>query len=281
MGRWSGRTRVIVVNASVAAVAVAVGLALGGRGAAPAADRPTGPDNEVAPGAAGPAPIDPTSVTIEGDAWYSWALLDLSTGAVIGSENARTDTNNTESMIKAWLGADYIAGTEAEGRPLTDDERATISDMIRYSDDAAAQELYLARGGDEAVERLIVECGLTGTTVHPGWWSLTQITAADSVRMMQCILQRAETSAPTRWLLDEMRNVDESNAFGIAEALPTGTTVAVKNGWTAHGATGEWNVNCLAAWDDRVLSVLTRYPVALGQEYGAGICRAVTTQLLT
>ena len=56
--------------------------------------------------------------------------------------------------------------------------------------------------------------------------------------------------------------------------------MALKNGWTAHSATGKWNVNCVAAWDTYVLAVLTRYPAAKQLSYGADVCRDVTATLL-
>ena len=35
----------------------------------------------------------------------------------------------------------------------------------------------------------------------------------------------------------------------------------MKNGWMPRAETGQWNPNCVAAWDGYVLAVLTRYPV--------------------
>ena len=49
---------------------------------------------------------------------------------------------------------------------------------------------------------------------------------------------------------------------------------------TAHAATGKWNVNCVAAWDHYTLAVMLRYPIARKLDYGAGVCRDVTTTLL-
>ena len=44
----------------------------------------------------------------------------------------------------------------------------------------------------------------------------------------------------------------------------------MKNGWTAHSATGKWNVDCVASWD--------HYPRTL--DYGATVCRDVTATVL-
>lgn len=235
--------------------------------------------------------IDPV-VTIDTreETWYAWQWVNLATGERYGSANATTETNNTESMIKAWIGTDYLTRLEKAGRKLTDADKSLITAMIRLSDNNAAQTLWLRGGGDAVVQRAIDECGLTGTAVYPAWWSKTQITAADATTMMTRILDRAETSPLVAWMVDDlMRDVDPSNAFGIAQVLADAdphARPAVKNGWTPHGATNQWNLNCLAQWnptgtgDDIVLAILTRYPVAKGQAYGEQLCRDVTSQLI-
>ena len=246
------------------------------------------PDPAAQPSAAAAAP-KPVTVDIATDAWYAWQWVNLTTGERYGSANAATETTNTESMIKAWIGADYLTRLEQAGRPLSAADKALVTKMIRLSDNSAAQTLWLRGGQDAVIRRAIDECGLAGTTVYKGWWSKTQITAADAATMMARILDRAKTSRLVAWMVDDlMRDVDPANAFGIAEALSQvdpQARPAVKNGWTAHGATGKWNLNCLAEWtptgsdDQIVLAVLTRYPIAKGQAYGEKLCRDITTRL--
>lgn len=235
---------------------------------------------------AAPRPDPVVAAQTDAQTWFSWQWVNLTTGERYGSKNAATETNNTESMIKAWIGADYL--TRLKGS-LSAEDKALITKMIRLSDDHAAQTLWLRGGRDAVIQRAIDECGLTGTSVYPDWWSKTQITAADSTTLMTCILDRAKSDPNVAWMVDElMRDVDPSNAFGIAEVLAdvdAQATPAVKNGWTAHGATDQWNLNCLASWkasasgDDIVLAILTRYPAGQGQAYGEELCRAVTRQL--
>lgn len=212
--------------------------------------------------------------------WTSWSLLSLSTGQRIGSPNSTTETNNTESMIKAWIATDYVAGVESEGRSLQEWEHTAISNMIRLSDNDAAEMLYLSRGGDDVISRLITECGLTNVEIASGLWAYTQITAADAVTMMACILQRVSASPLTTWVVSEMRQVSPEGMFGIPQALPAGSIPAVKNGWTLQGAENRWRLNCLASWGTTILAVLTWYPAELSQDYGAAVCRSVTEQLL-
>ncbi|NUS73007.1 MAG: hypothetical protein HOQ05_06325 [Corynebacteriales bacterium] len=211
------------------------------------------------------------------EAWYSWAFQDTANKKSMTSENAKTEQNTTESMIKLWIGADYLVGLSEQGRAPDAAEQALLRDMIRISDDNAAEILYQARGADAVIERLISGADLKDTTVHSGWWSLTEMSAWDATEMFNYVLALSRGDPWIAWLVEQARNVDPSNAFGIPQVLPEGTSYVVKNGWTPQG--DEWHLNCLAGWDGKVLAVLTRYPVELGEEYGAQVCADIASQL--
>ncbi len=208
--------------------------------------------------------------------WLSWSLVDTVRDRRIGSANSATERTNAESSIKAWIAADYLRAAHAEGRVVTGSERADIAAAVRRSDNAATQQLYGALGGDVILRDLHAVCGVDVETSTPGYWSLTQISAVEATRIFACVLRTAADLPGGDGLLADLRNVDAADAFGIKAALPPTATVAVKNGWMPHTTTGEWNVNCVAGWDDHVLAVLTRYPVERGLSYGADVCRDVT-----
>jgi hypothetical protein len=238
-------------------------------------------------------PPEPTlrarPVTLQVNGFASWALLDRRTGQMATSSKP-TGTNSTESMIKAWIAADYLRRAAGAGQQPSPGTLAELSRMIRDSDDDAAEDIYRQDGLDDVVERMISICKLTDTTVYYAWWSRTQISARDAVRMGACVADgRAAGKKWTGWLLNEMRHVRGSIAdqpdggrWGIIDALPASLAgeVAIKNGWTEIGADNSWHVNCLAVHTDWVLAVLVRYPASLGLRYGADVCRSVTRQLL-
>jgi hypothetical protein len=212
--------------------------------------------------------------------WLSWSLMDTARDRRVGSANSGVERTNSESSIKAWIAADYLRVAHAEGRPVTSGERADIAASVRRSDNAATQRLYRALGGDTMLRDLRAVCGVAVTTSTAGYWSLTQISAVDATRIFACVLRTAPDLPGGADLLADLRNVDPGDAFGIKAALPPTTTVAVKNGWMPHSTTGEWNVNCVAAWDDYVLAILTRYPVDRPLSYGADVCRDVTAAVV-
>ncbi|MEJ3748296.1 hypothetical protein WEI85_34050 [Actinomycetes bacterium KLBMP 9797] len=236
----------------------------------------------------------PVQVPVDG--FLSWALLDRATGQIEGSDNIAA-TNSTESMIKIWLVSDYLRRVAERGEQPSAARLAQARRAIRDSDDDAAQSLYVAGGGDPVVRRMISVCRLTDTKIgRSGWWSYTQISARDAVRLGDCVKNgTAAGSMWTDWVLKEMSQVRGSAAardqhersgggrWGIIDGLPEEIVrqgVGIKNGWTRIGADGKWHLNCLAVADDWVLAVLMRYPIDHGLDYGADTCASVARQLV-
>jgi hypothetical protein len=227
-------------------------------------------------------------ITDATDEWASFTLVDRRAGRFVGDSRSAQQTNS-ESVVKAWLAADLLATAAAEKRRLTAYERSRMSAMIRVSDDDDAEVIWRWLGADASIRKMIRTCRLTDTSVYPGRWALTQISSRDLARLGVCLIPGAGKLLEARAggeLFALMRSVEKSNAFGIQSAQPAGKGVrlAVKNGWTEHGGTGLWNVNCLAIWGPAlrwVLAVTLRYPIPRGLSYGAGVCRRVTTALFS
>jgi hypothetical protein len=242
--------------------------------------------------AAQPAPPQVTltsrAVDVNAKGFFSWSLLDRKTGKISGSANYTSETNSTESMIKVWLTSDYLRLLGS--KQPTAQRLAELSRMIRDSDDNAAEDIYQVSGRNNTIKRMISTCRLTETSIVNGWWSKTEISARDAVRLGDCVASgKAAGPKWTKWVLNEMRQVRGTVAqqpgggrWGIIDALPqeAASDVAIKNGWTLVFEDGTWHVNCLAVQSDWVLSVLTRYPSKLGKQYGADVCKQVTQQLM-
>nr|MDT0661330.1 hypothetical protein [Micromonospora sp. DSM 115978] len=252
------------------------------------------------------APPPPTlavaPVKAEGmDGFFSWALLDRESGKISGAKNM-AKTSSTESMIKIWLVSDYLRRLGDTEPSAERKKQASIA--IRDSDDNAAESLYRLGGRDAVIDRMIKLCELTDT--RPGsptgsgsaWWSYTQMSPRDAVRLGECV-KNGTAAGPkwTEWVLTEMAKVRGSTArkdqqrtrgggrWGIIDGLPKEVLsqgpVAIKNGWTLINADGLWHLNCLAVTDDWVLAVMMRYRGGRGLDHGAGTCASVTTQLVT
>lgn len=236
----------------------------------------------------------PVQVKLATGAAYAWSLLDRATGTTTGSANSTSYHNTTESMVKAWLVADFLK--RLGDRDPTAAEKQKMSTAIRDSNDDSAQWLYLKDGGNSSIKRLFSTCDLTDQPVlKSGWWSMTQLTARDAARMGACIADG--TAAGDKWtsyLLNEMEHVRGTAAtadqhatwggghWGIVDGLPAQlqSDTAIKNGWTLINADGKWHVNCLAVHSDWTLAVQVRYPGKLGLAYGANVCKSVAQQLV-
>lgn len=300
------RPRVILVLAITAVV-------LGGLLIVPAAyARLVDPEGTLSSGEAAPAGIEPSApppptlaaapVTVRGvDGFFSWALLDRESGKISGAKNMAA-TSSTESMIKVWIVADYLR--RLGDKPPPQAMLQAGSTAIRDSNDVAAERLYGQGGRGAVIDRLIKICRLTDTrkVVPPGektvWWSYTEMSPRDAVRMGECVKDGTAAGPKwTKWVLEEMAKVRGTTApkdqkareaggrWGIIDGLPEGILaqgpVAIKNGWTLIFADGKWHLNCLAISDDWVLAVMTRYSGRKGLDYGADVCASVASQLVT
>lgn len=250
--------------------------------AAPNQPAPVAPAAPTATTAPAPLAVGPADVKVEATGWWSWSMIDERTGTVYGSKNM-TETNTTASMVKSWIAADYLRQAAGRGETPEADRLADLTRMIRDSNNAVANTVYAELGGTSSIQRLIDICGLTDSRLsEDGGWSRTLLSARDTARMGSCLADgRAAGTQWTGWLLDEMRQVRGSGDFGIRSAFPTGVreTIAIKNGWIDRVAEDEYHLSCLAIGTDWTVGVLTRYPVDLGQEYGADICEQVGAQL--
>ncbi|MGY4898015.1 hypothetical protein ACWEEK_20855 [Micromonospora aurantiaca (nom. illeg.)] len=269
-----------------------------------------GGEQVPAPAPTAPAPPTladaPVSVNFKGE-FFSWALMDRETGTVTGAKNMN-QTSSTESMLKAWIIADYLRQL-GDKQPSAGLKKAAIL-AIRDSDDDGANAVYRAAGGsykpqpggrpDPVIARAIQICGLTDTRPgsvpdYKGWWSFTEMSPRDAARLGDCIADgRAAGPKWTKWLLSEMTKVAGSvskqgarsggGRWGIIDGLPAAIKsqgpVHMKNGWTQLAYDGNWHVSCLAFTDKWSLSVMMRYPGSSGLPYGAKMCAAVATQLV-
>lgn len=264
----------------LAAVAVlAVHEAVGGPPPTDAAGPPSSPAASPSAGSA-PVLVDPARVRLKQPGFFSWALLDRRTGGVVGAANL-TERSDTMSMVKPWLAADYLTHTNADPDAKTLD---MLRKMIVDSDNAAATKVFGLNGGIVTIERMVSVCGLPDSAPNytENRWSPTIVTARDSVLLGQCLASgRAAGPRWTGWLLQQMRDVRGEGDFGARSAFGAQERrgIAIKNGWFMRQEDQQWHLACLAIADGWILSVLQRYPKALGLDYGKRVCRKVAVQL--
>ena len=231
------------------------------------------------------APANPASIQPPGKpSFFGWAFLDRRTNQVVGSANAASGTDSTESMIKAWIAADYLRTHNPSQTALSE-----ITLMIIDSNDDLAEKYYDLDGTNAVVQRLISMCGLTGTKIVPYYWARTTMTPQDAVRYGNCVgTGTAAGPTWTTWLLNTMRNVrggvqdqistqKQGGRWGIIDGLPANlaSQTSIKNGFTEY--VDGWHVNCLAIEKDWILNVMVRIGTL---QQAADVCKSVAQQLV-
>lgn len=174
------------------------------------------------------------------------AVLDRSTGArTVGGVDEPVET---ASVVKLFLADDLLFRESTGEVTLTEDDYDLIENMLRSSDDTAANLLWAQHGGSEMVLRVAERHNLTGTTppFSPWWWNTTT-TASDLLTWYDDVLGGRgglDEEARARiigYLTDFTPTGSDGydQTFGLPEGLPGMTDLGVKQGWMCC-LDGEW-----------------------------------------
>jgi hypothetical protein len=194
----------------------------------------------------------------------SFAVM-RSDGRIRGYHQARRAPS--ASVVKAMLLAAYLRS----GRPLTPGIRATLSPMIRVSDNGAAERVYgiVGAAGLRGVGRAVgMRRLLTGVSLFD-----TGITAADQVRFF-FNLQRAIPAHRLGYAKGLLRSIVGWQSWGIpAAARLRGWRVWFKGGW--RGGLTHQSAQLIRGRTKIAISVLTTQSPSMiyAEQTIAGITR--------
>lgn len=171
----------------------------------------------------------------------------------------------TASIVKVDILATLLQQAQKSGDGLSDEEQDLATTMIENSDDDAASDLWDDIGqqaGLAAYNSLIpLKSTVPGTDGH---WGGTTTTAADQVSLLRQIVQTSKILDPASqgYELGLMENIESDQAWGVTAGVPSGVTVALKNGWLPLEDDGDWQVNSIGWIDgdgrDYVIAVLSK-----------------------
>lgn len=149
----------------------------------------------------------------------------------------------TASVIKAQFLAGVLLRAQDERRGVTTWERDRIAPMVSLSHNPPASDLFVSLGGAPAQERLDARFGLTATT-STSRWGLTTSTAEDRTRLAAALLHGGGPLGPEgreqAWRA--MTAVHPTQQWGISAGVPSGWTVALKNGFFPTSGTPRWRI---------------------------------------
>lgn len=160
----------------------------------------------------------------------SFAVID-SRGELRG--RAENRLYSAASVVKAMLLAAELRRLAAEGEQIDPATDASLSAMIRYSDNEAADAIYL-RVGDAGLHAVAARAGMTRFTIA-GYWGNAQVTAGDMARFfgdLDAMLPREHREYGQSLL----GSVIESQSWGIPVAAGERWAVRFKGGWLPEKA---------------------------------------------
>ncbi|MFI7136248.1 serine hydrolase [Streptomyces massasporeus] len=216
------------------------------------------------------------------------AALATRKGTVaVGLYDRSTDTTCTlrassaydsASVVKVTVLATLLWDAKKANRYLTDRENTLAKAMITKSDNAATSTLWKQLGMTK-IKNFLEAAGMTQTKPGAnGYWGLTQITVTDEQKLLKLLTgKNAVLSDNSRsYIVKLMGQVVSSQRWGTPYGVPSGVSVAVKNGWLQRSTNG-WRVHSVGAFKggghDYVMTVLSHGNSTMN--YGIATIQAV------
>ncbi|MFI9750041.1 serine hydrolase [Streptomyces collinus] len=185
---------------------------------------------------------------------------------------------DSASIVKVTVLATLLWDAKKTNRYLTDRENTLAKAMITKSDNAATSTLWKQLGMTK-IKNFLAAAGMTQTKPGAnGYWGLTQITVTDEQKLLKLLTAKnAVLSDNSRaYIIKLMGQVVSSQRWGTPYGVPSGVTVAVKNGWLQRSTNG-WRVHSVGAFKggghDYVMTVLSHGNSTMN--YGIATIQAV------
>ncbi|MFJ4814395.1 serine hydrolase [Streptomyces sp. NPDC088801] len=185
---------------------------------------------------------------------------------------------DSASIVKVTVLATLLWDAKKTNRYLTDRESTLAKAMITKSDNAATSTLWKQLGMTK-IKNFLKAAGMTQTKPGAnGYWGLTQITVTDEQKLLKLLTAKnAVLSDNSRaYIVKLMGQVVSSQRWGTPYGVPSGVTVAVKNGWLQRSSNG-WRVHSVGAFKggghDYVMTVLSHGNSTMN--YGIATIQAV------
>ena len=161
---------------------------------------------------------------------FALAVVDHKNGWTYAYRGTRSFEE--ASIVKVDILAALLLQAQDKDRTLTAVERSLARNMIRVSDNVAAQKLYEAIGEERGLAAANKRFGLT-KTVPNELCGLTRTTAQDQAKLLTSIFnEKGPLSKESRAFLRElMGSIAADQRWGITAAAKEAERTVLKNGW--------------------------------------------------
>ena len=149
----------------------------------------------------------------------------------------------TASMEKIDILAVLLWESQLHHHPLTVHQRSLATKMIEYSNNKAAQSLWVTIGQLPSVTEFNDDLRY-GQSITSWSWGLFDTTPRDQLQLLKAIVLPNTFLDPASQLFEQslMNSVPDYERFGIPNGVPAQAMVGVKNGWYHEKTTG-WQIN--------------------------------------
>jgi beta-lactamase class A len=216
------------------------------------------------------------------------AYIASRTGDIaIGVENLLTDRTylwngrseqDTASIVKVDILETLLH--RLHGGPIPGADVSTAVGMIEDSDNDDATDLWTQDGGAPVVAAYDRLVGMHQTTPNVDW-GLTTTSVGDQLKLLDELLETHAliNRGAQLFALGLMEKVTPSQAWGVSGGVPSGVSVALKNGWLPFG--GGWHINSIGRirGDGRwyLIAVLTSFNPS--EQYGIDTINGISSRV--
>ncbi|MEU9336816.1 serine hydrolase [Streptomyces sp. NPDC048290] len=159
---------------------------------------------------------------------------------------------DSASVVKVTVLAALLWDAKKTNRYLTTRETQLATAMITKSDNAATSTLWRQLGLTK-IKGFLTAAKMTQTKPGAnGYWGLTQITVTDEQKLLKLITAKNSVLSDNAraYITKLMGKVVASQKWGTPYGVPSGVTVAVKNGWLQRSTHG-WRVHSVGTFKGR------------------------------
>jgi hypothetical protein len=210
----------------------------------------------------------------------SAAVEDLQTGQEwVWNPGERAQT---ASIVKADILETLLHEAQVVNTPLDEATADEVQGMIENSNDQDASELWNQAGGAGAIASYDASIGMHQTIPNDdGYWGETTTSAMDQILLLRQLVDShgVLNRASQDYELGLMEQVEADQAWGVSGGVPSGVSVALKNGWVPLTSGVDWEINSIGRikGDGRryLIAVLTAHDPS--QAYGIETIRQIST----
>ncbi len=185
------------------------------------------------------------------------------------------------SSIKVPIMLALFTMLEQQGREPDDNEMSLLTTMIENSNNDSASQLYSEIGGAAGLASFMQAVGVSGLSPEDGSWGYSVVTPQAMVDLLTLLnAGKVLTSTDRATALQLMENIETDQQVGVGDTAPTGSTVAMKDGWVP-GPDGLWAMNTsgivTVGNETYIISVYTQEQPSLadGQAIVRNVCSTV------